>query len=212
MTAATPARARRRRRDAACPGGRSMRLPGAFTGRGHSHSRWERAPQPTAGRQPGAPERQRAAQLGLGMAELATGRGPWPRDERVSRAVYTQANAKKPTAVRMARGALRARERSLSNRRSPRLAAPMPTAQMATYRQGRSTASCAHRSINPSGRWGCRRSPWQLGPGSYRPDMGGHRNPARSSGLVALAGMVTVQLPAARADLARVARWTSWPP
>jgi hypothetical protein len=212
MTAATPARARRRRRDMDCPGGRPTRPTGAFTGRGHDHSRWERAPQPAADRRPGDPERQRAAQLGLGMAELAAARGPWPRDERVSRAVYIQANAKKPTAVRMARGALRARERSLSNRRSPRLAAPVPIAQVAAYRQGRSAASCAHRSINPSGRLGCRRSPWQLGPGSSRLDMGGHRNPARPSGLVALAGMVTVQLRAARADLARASRWTSWPP
>jgi hypothetical protein len=87
----------------------------------------------------------------------------------------------------------------------------MPIAPAAAYRQGRSTATCAHRSINTNGRLDCRRSPWQWGPGSGKAGMGGHR-PARSSGRVALAGMMTVQFAAARAVLARVARWTSWPP
>ena len=213
MAAATAARARRRRRDVDCPGGRpTTRLAGAFTGRGHDQSHWDRAPRPVAGRRPVDPERQRAAQRCLGRAALTAGHGRWPRNERVSWAVYTQANTKKPTAVRMARGALRASERSLSSMRSPRLAPPMPIAQAAAYRHGRSTASCAHRSINPSDRLGCRRSPWHSGPDSGKADMGGHRNPARSSGRVALAGMMTVQLAAARAVLARVARWTSWPP
>jgi hypothetical protein len=212
MAAATAARARRRRRDMDCPGGRPTHLVDTSAGRGHDQSRWERAPRPVAGRRPGDPERQRAAQLCVGMAALTVSHGRWPRDERVSWAVYTQANIKKPTAVRMARGAFRARERSLSSIRSPRLAAPMPIAQAAAYRQGRSTATCVHRSINPSGRLDCRRSPWHSGPGSCKVGMGGHRNPARSSGRVALAGMMTVQLAAARAVLARVARWTCWPP
>jgi hypothetical protein len=161
MAAATAARTRRRRRDLDCPGGRPRRLTGAFTGRGHNQSHWDRALRPEEGRRPGDPARQPVAQpcLGLGMAGLAAGRGRWPRNERVSWAVYIQANAQKPTAVRTARGALRARERSLSSRRSPRLAAPMPIAQMATYLQGRSAASCAHRSINTSRRLGRRRSP-----------------------------------------------------
>jgi len=59
-------------------------------------------------------------------------------------------------------------------------------------------------------RVGCRRLPGCSEPSAQ----GGHGqwNPARSSGRVALAGMVTVQLAAARAVLARVWRWTSWPP
>jgi hypothetical protein len=42
--------------------------------------------------------------------------------------------------------------------------------------------------------------------------MVGHSNPARSSGRVAPAGIVAVQLTAASAVLARVCRWTCWPP
>jgi len=215
MSATTAARTRRHRQDVDCPGGRPTRLTGAFTGRRHVQSHWDRAPRPAAGRRrAGDPARQPVAQprLGLGMAGLAAGRGRWPRNARVSGAVYTQATAQKPTAVRMARGALRARERSLTSMRSPRLAAPMPSAQMATYLQGRSAASCPHRSSNTSGRLGRRRSPWRSGPGSCTEDIMSHWNPARSSGRVALAGMVTVQLAAARAVLARVWRWTSWPP
>jgi hypothetical protein len=55
----------------------------------------------------------------------------------VSWAVYSQANKQNPSAVRAAKLAFRATERSLSSMRSPKLAAPMPNAQVAAYRHGR---------------------------------------------------------------------------
>jgi hypothetical protein len=49
IAAATAAKIRRRRRDMKCPGGRPKRLTGAFTGRGHDQSHWDRAPRPEEG-------------------------------------------------------------------------------------------------------------------------------------------------------------------
>ena len=140
-----------------------VRLTDTCARRGHDHSDPERGPRPVGYRRPGL-QRQTAAPPVVGTAGWVA--RPRRRSGRVSWAVNSQANKQNPSAVRAAKLAFRATERSLSSMRSPKLAAPMPNAQVAAYRHGRSMASRAHRSTRTCGRSRWRRSRSCSGRGS----------------------------------------------
>jgi hypothetical protein len=145
----------------------------------HAQRAAERGPALAGNRRRlGGLERQRAAQLWSMTAGSVAGCGRRRRSGRVSWAVYSQAKTEKPVAVRIARGTFWTSERSLSSIRSPRLAPPTPTPQVAAYRHGRSTASCAHRSTRTSSRSGWR-TRWGSGRGCRAPRMVTGIPPAR---------------------------------
>jgi hypothetical protein len=160
---ATAVSSRRRGQLAGRTSGRPVCLAETSRRRGHAHSAPERGPRPVGHWRLGL-QRQTAAPLVVGTAGwVAAGSR---RSGRVSWAVDNQTNTKKPIAVRAAMRAFCPSGRSLSSMRSPKLAAPMPNAQVAAYRRGRSVASRAHRSSRICGRPRGRRSRSCSGRGS----------------------------------------------
>lgn len=152
-------------------GGRLLCVAGTSTRCGRGWSGAQRGPRPATGRWLYVLECRGTAQLRVWTAGLATDKSRGRRSGRVSWAVYSHANAEKPAAVRMARRALWATERSLACVRSPKLVTPTLIAQIVVYRHGRSTARCAQWSDEGQGQIGRAATAMVF---RTRPGRGGH--------------------------------------